>query len=98
MPAGSPLRSHVGTIMLLIAIATILGASLSYVFNPRHIERYTLMEQRLHTIQQKNVETLRQNIRLDREIRACKHDERYLYRIARHELGMIKKSHSVYLF
>ena len=91
-------RHHLKTGLIVLGVAALLVGALHYVFDPRNLERYTAMEIRLETVRRMNRTLEDGNTRLAREIEACRHDPRYLERLARHELHLVRDGASVYVF
>lgn len=93
-----PFRRSLRTALVVVGILALVAGTLHYVFNPRNLERYTAMELRLEKLRNMNREIDRRNRALAREIESCRHDPRYLERIARHELHQIRDGDAVYVF
>lgn len=83
---------------IVLAVVALIFGALNYVFDPRNLERYTAMEIRLETVRRMNRSLDDDNLRLAREIEACRHDPRYLERLARHELHLVRDGTNVYVF
>lgn len=86
------------TLLIAVTALATVGGTLTYVFNPRTLHRYTEMEARLGRIRAMNKGLERANERLALEIEACRTDPRYVGRLVRHELGQIPDDAVVYLF
>ena len=84
--------------LLTLAVIGLMAGALHYVFNPRTLERYTEMELRLERVRAMNRRIAEENESLARYIEACRHDPRYLERLARQELGQIRDGDVVYVF
>jgi cell division protein FtsB len=92
------LSRSVKTGLVVVGVLALLAGTLRYVFNPRNLERYTAMELRLDKLRFMNRALDDQNRVLAREIEYCRHDPRYLERVARFQLHQIRDGDTVYVF
>jgi len=69
---------------------------LMIVFGNRGLRDNYFLRQRLAALQQTNVKIAKENEELAREVALLKTDLTYIERVARNELGMVRKGDIVY--
>lgn len=79
------------------SLIVVLAMSVVYLFS-REISEVRFLRKENEKIQRKIAELEVANTELEEKIKAIKNDKRYLEKIAREELGMIKEGDKVYRF
>ena len=81
--------------VLLLVIAGILGYT---IFGETGLIHLVKLRRELKVMRQENVRLRQENERLRAQARALRSDLKYIEKVAREELGMVKKDEQVYQF
>ncbi|UCD85321.1 MAG: septum formation initiator family protein [Deltaproteobacteria bacterium] len=82
-------------LVLLLVIAGILGYT---IFGETGLIHLVKLRRELKVMRQENVRLRQENERLRAQARALRSDLKYIEKVAREELGMVKKDEQVYQF